>query len=102
MAYIWRMAAAGDPVDNVGQFFGSMTVAGLEKFNELQPVEPTISLSAAHLVVGALTLATLIVLALRSYQVLAPREREVEVSTGSGSDLAGLAHPPATAGGTDF
>jgi heme A synthase len=81
MAYIWRMAAAGDPVTNAGQFFGSMTLASLEKFNQLQPVEPSISLSAAHLVVGALTLATLIVLALRSYQVLAQSgERAVEVS----------------------
>lgn len=81
MAYIWRMAAAGEPVTNAGQFFGSMTLASLDKFNELQPVEPAISLSAAHLAVGALTLATLIVLALRSYQVLAQGgERAAEVS----------------------
>lgn len=80
MAYIWRMAAAGDAIANAGQFFGSMTLASLEKFNELQPVEPAISLSAAHLVVGALTLATLIVLALRSHQALARRERAVEIS----------------------
>lgn len=80
LAYIWRMAAAGDPVTNAGQFFGSMTLASLEKFNELQPVEPAVSLSAAHLVVGALTLATLIVLVLRSHQVLAADHKQAEAS----------------------
>jgi cytochrome c oxidase assembly protein subunit 15 len=38
-----------------------------------QPLEPMISLTVAHLVVGALALATILVLTLRSYQVLAPR-----------------------------
>ena len=50
-AYLARLAAAGNP----------------------QPLEPMISLTVAHLVVGALTLAAVVVLALRSYQVLAPQ-----------------------------
>ena len=49
-AYVARVASAGDP----------------------QPLEPMISLTVAHLVVGGLTLATIVVLALRCYQVLAP------------------------------
>jgi heme a synthase len=48
-AYFARLASAGDP----------------------QPLEPMISLTVAHLVVGGLTLASIVVLALRSYQVLA-------------------------------
>ncbi len=72
LAYIFRMASAGEPVKNIAGFFNSMTLAAIEKYNEVQPVEPTISLTAAHLVVGALTLATLIVLALRAYRVIQP------------------------------
>jgi cytochrome c oxidase assembly protein subunit 15 len=49
-AYLARLASAGDP----------------------QPLEPMISLTVAHLVVGGLTLATIVVLALRCYQVLVP------------------------------
>ena len=47
-AYVARVTSAGDP----------------------QPLEPMISLTVAHLVVGALTLATTVVIALRCYQVL--------------------------------
>jgi cytochrome c oxidase assembly protein subunit 15 len=50
-AYVARIASKGDP----------------------QPLEPMISLTVAHLVVGALTLAATVVLALRCYQVLEPR-----------------------------
>jgi cytochrome c oxidase assembly protein subunit 15 len=50
-AYLARLGAAGDP----------------------QPREPMISLTVAHLVVGALTLASVLVLALRSYRVLSAR-----------------------------
>ena len=57
-AYLARLASAGNP----------------------QPLEPMISLTVAHLVVGGLTLATMVVLALRCYQVLAP-EREQAVDT---------------------
>ncbi len=49
-AYLARLASAGDP----------------------QPLEPMISLTVAHLVVGALTLAMMVTLMLRSHQVLAP------------------------------
>jgi heme a synthase len=48
-AYFARLASAGDP----------------------QPLEPMISLTVAHLVVGALTLATMIVLTLRIHSALA-------------------------------
>ncbi|MEK6302897.1 MAG: COX15/CtaA family protein [Acidobacteriota bacterium] len=48
-AYFARVASAGDP----------------------QPLEPMISLTVAHLVVGALTLATMIVLTLRCHRALA-------------------------------
>jgi cytochrome c oxidase assembly protein subunit 15 len=40
--------------------------------NDAQPLEPMVSLTVAHLAVGALTLATILVLALRCHQVLAP------------------------------
>jgi cytochrome c oxidase assembly protein subunit 15 len=44
-----------------------------------QPLEPMISITVAHLAVGAFTLATMVVLALRCYQVLIPGQ---EKSTG--------------------
>jgi cytochrome c oxidase assembly protein subunit 15 len=53
-AYAARVASAGDP----------------------QPLEPMISLTVAHLVVGALTLATIVVIALRCYQVLEPKSEK--------------------------
>ena len=52
-AYFARLAAHGNP----------------------QPLEPMITLTVAHVVVGALTLAALVVLTLRCYRALA-RERE--------------------------
>jgi cytochrome c oxidase assembly protein subunit 15 len=54
LAYFARLASAGDP----------------------QPLEPMISLTVAHLVVGGLTLAAIVVLALRCYQVLATKSGE--------------------------
>jgi len=90
LAYIFRMKSAGEPVSTVADFFGSMTVRSLGAYNETQPLEPTISLTAAHLVVGALTLATLIVLTLRCHQVLKPRVAEVrQVIYGVGSPTVG-------------
>jgi heme a synthase len=57
-AYLARLGSAGDP----------------------QPLEPLISLTVAHLVVGGLLLATMVVLALRCYQVLAPdRQRAGDI-----------------------
>lgn len=54
-AYLARLASLGDP----------------------QPLEPMITLTVAHVAVGAMTLATLIVLTLRSYRALAPRSERV-------------------------
>jgi cytochrome c oxidase assembly protein subunit 15 len=54
-AYLARLASAGDP----------------------QPLEPMVSLTVAHLVVGALTLAMMVTLMLRSHQVLAPSRQTV-------------------------
>jgi cytochrome c oxidase assembly protein subunit 15 len=69
-AYLARLASAGNP----------------------QPLEPMISLTVAHLVVGGLTLATMVVLALRCYQVLAPeRERAPERPRGLHSSARGAA-----------
>src|SRR5207247_9120610 len=69
-AYLARLASAGDP----------------------QPLEPMISLTVAHLVVGGLILATMVVLALRCYQVLAPeRERALERPRGLHSSARGAA-----------
>jgi cytochrome c oxidase assembly protein subunit 15 len=59
--YLARLAAASDP----------------------QPLEPMISLTVAHLVVGGLTLATTVVLALRSFQVLSPESEQAVDSVGA-------------------
>jgi hypothetical protein len=66
------MASAGRLVNTVGEFFDSMTLWPLASMNDIQPREPMISLTAAHLAVGALTLATVVMLALRCYQSLQP------------------------------
>ena len=60
-AYIARLGSVGDP----------------------QPLEPMISLTVAHLVVGGLILATMVVLALRCYQVLAPAHEPVGDKVGT-------------------
>ncbi|HYP29507.1 MAG TPA: COX15/CtaA family protein [Blastocatellia bacterium] len=46
-------------------------LARLASHDDPQPVEPLITLTALHLIVGAFTLATLVVLTLRSYRALA-------------------------------
>lgn len=46
--------------------------------NDPQPLEPMISLTASHVVVGALTLAAIIVLTLRCHKVLAPESAETK------------------------
>jgi len=51
----------------IGAYLARLTSAG-----EPQPLEPMISLTVAHLVVGALTLAMVVTLMLRCHQVLAP------------------------------
>ena len=82
LAYLTRMTAAGQSVAGVREFFTRMTMAPLQSLTLVQPVEPMISLTAAHLVVGALTLAAIVVLTLRTHQVLA-------LSPLRGMDLAG-------------
>ena len=62
-AYVARLKSAGDP----------------------QPLEPMISLTVAHVVVGALLLATMVVLMLRCYRALARSREPVSESTGSSS-----------------
>jgi len=47
-------------------------VARLNSYNDPQPLEPMITLTAAHVVVGAMTLASVIVLALRCWRSLSP------------------------------
>ncbi|MGA9771943.1 MAG: COX15/CtaA family protein [Blastocatellia bacterium] len=84
LAYLARMSSAGYRMSGVGEFFDSMSLAPLAQPNQVQPLEPMISLTAGHLIVGALTLATILVLTLRAYRALAPRrERAVEISGGS-------------------
>jgi len=78
LAYITRMSVAGQPLAGVADFFARLQLAPLPSLTLQQPVEPMISLTAAHLVVGALTLATIVVLTLRSHQVLAPQAEAVE------------------------
>ena len=64
-AYLARLASKGDP----------------------QPLEPMISLTASHVVVGALTLAAMVVLTLRCYRALARQGDEVQSVSGTSSDL---------------
>lgn len=77
LAYWSRLAAGSYPVAGVGDFLGSTTRVYLTSIEPVQPVEPMISLTVAHVVVGALTLATMMVLTLRCYRALASEgERE--------------------------
>ena len=81
LAYLARMRSSGYLINSAGEFLNSMSLAPLASSNQVQPLEPMISLTAAHLVTGALMLATIVVLALRCYRVLADgRERAVEIS----------------------
>jgi cytochrome c oxidase assembly protein subunit 15 len=65
-AYFARIASLGDP----------------------QPLEPMISLTVAHLVVGALTLASMVVLTLRCYRALAPATRRAGEAAGAQAEPA--------------
>lgn len=56
-------------------------LARLRSYSDPQPLEPMITLTVAHVVVGALTLASVIVLGLRSWRTLTPaRESEPRVT----------------------
>jgi cytochrome c oxidase assembly protein subunit 15 len=56
--------------------------------SEPQPLEPMISLTASHVVVGALTLAALIVLTLRCFRILIPQGERVKAAEDVTSDIA--------------
>jgi cytochrome c oxidase assembly protein subunit 15 len=62
--------------------------ARLASLDDPQPLEPMISLTVAHLVVGALTLATVVVLTLRCYRALAPARRRAEGVAGAQAEQA--------------
>ena len=87
------MAAVGLLFVQVTLGIGSY-VARIRSAGDPQPLEPLISLTAAHVVVGALTLATMIVLMLRCYRVLAPsgeRASGIAGATRLGSSTQGAA-----------
>ena len=66
--------------------------ARLASKSDPQPLEPMISLTVAHLVVGALTLASMVVLALRCHQVLIPaRKKSAEAVSPAGLRSSGAA-----------
>ena len=69
-------------------------VARIRSVGDPQPLEPLISLTASHVVVGALTLATMIVLMLRCHRALASsgeRAPETAGATRPGSSVQGAA-----------
>jgi heme A synthase len=66
-------------------------LARVKSAGAVQPLEPLISLTAGHVVVGALTLANMIVLMLRCHRVLVSegeRTGEMTSSAGIGSRAA--------------
>lgn len=94
-SYLRRPAVAAVAllVVQVGLGIGAY-LTRLASANEAQPLEPMISLTAAHLVVGALTLATMIVLTLRADRVLVPMTRTAEIGqkvSAPGSKIASSA-----------
>lgn len=74
--YLMRpsLAMIGLLICQIGLGIGAY-VARLSSLDDPQPLEPMISLTVAHVVVGALTLASVLVVALRCYQVLGPQTR---------------------------
>jgi len=56
-------------------------LARLASVSDPQPLEPMISLTVAHLVVGGLTLASIVVLTLRCHQVLADADEVLAVES---------------------
>ena len=57
-------------------------LARLASKNDPMPMEPMVTLTVAHLVVGALTLATMLVLTLRCYRAFAPRRANAKEAAG--------------------
>lgn len=84
-AFLTRPAAAGLILLVIQVCLGMAAYfARVASLNDPQPIEPMISLTVAHLVVGALTLASALVLALRCHRVLAPRHETVAALSESG------------------
>lgn len=63
-------------------------LARLAMADSVQPLEPMITLTVAHVAVGAMTLATLILLTLRCYRALAPRGERVREVAGASASAA--------------
>ena len=76
------MAAVGLLFVQVGLGIGAY-VARVRSAGDPQPLEPLISLTASHVVVGALTLATMIVLMLRCYRALVPSGERASKTAGA-------------------
>jgi len=60
----------------------------LKSAGDVQPLEPMISLTAGHVVLGALTLATVLLLALRCHRALAPQGEAL--TRRAGAEAVGL------------
>ncbi|MCI0489066.1 MAG: heme o synthase [Blastocatellia bacterium] len=80
-AFLCRPAlvALGLLITQVGLGVGAY-MARLGSADDPLPMEPMITLTVAHLVVGALTLAAVVVLTLRSYRAISPRESAREAT----------------------
>jgi len=80
-SYIRRPAVAMLTLLSCQLLLGPLAyLARLRSYSDPQPLEPMITLTVAHVVVGALTLASAVVLMLRCCQTLSPaRENDVPV-----------------------
>ena len=80
-AYLRRPAVAMLTLLSCQLLLGPLAyIARLRSYSDPQPLEPMITLTVAHVVVGALTLASAVVLALRCWRTLSPtRENEIPV-----------------------
>jgi len=82
-AFLCRPAlvALGLLITQVGLGVGAY-MARLSSADDPLPMEPMITLTVAHLVVGALMLATIVVLTLRCYRAIAPRGESAKEAAG--------------------
>lgn len=82
------LIALGLLITQVGLGAGAY-MARLNSASDPLPMEPMITLTVAHLVVGALTLAAAVVLTLRCYRAISPREGAREAAGRSMASQAG-------------
>jgi len=76
-AYLRRPALALLTLLSFQLILGLLAYAArLQSHNDPQPLEPMITLTLAHVVVGALTLASVVVLALRCWGTLSPANQD--------------------------